>query len=168
VGSVGVAVATTFQERMTRVIVAPAFWARATDARAFSPPNAPGSRKPVLSGPPAVALESTTRARASVDPMTPAKRTGGSVEMAAGVSAETRPELTGRTYSWVGAVLAVPKIAILIAGSPNAAFYSQVAAISAALRALPWARWEPAPYLYLGCSRPFRAQSGVLIAAITP
>jgi hypothetical protein len=49
-----------------------------------------------------------------------------------------------------GVVVAVPKIAILIAGSPNAAFYSQVAAMAAALRALPWARWEPAPYLYLG------------------
>jgi hypothetical protein len=44
----------------------------------------------------------------------------------------------------------VPKLAILIAGSPTAAFYSQVAAIAAALRVLPWTRWEPAPYLYLG------------------
>jgi hypothetical protein len=44
----------------------------------------------------------------------------------------------------------VPKLAILIAGSPTAAFYSQVAAIVAALRALPWSRWEPAPHLYLG------------------
>jgi hypothetical protein len=44
----------------------------------------------------------------------------------------------------------VPKLAILIAGSPTAAFYSQVAAIAAAMRALPWSRWEPATYLYLG------------------
>jgi hypothetical protein len=46
--------------------------------------------------------------------------------------------------------VAVPKLAILIAGSPTAAFYSQVAASVAALRALPWSRWEPAPHLYLG------------------
>jgi len=44
----------------------------------------------------------------------------------------------------------VPKLAILIAGSPTAAFYSQVAASAAALRALPWSRWEPALHLYLG------------------
>jgi hypothetical protein len=44
----------------------------------------------------------------------------------------------------------VPKLAILIAGSPNAAFYSQVAASAAALRALPWSRWEPSLHLYLG------------------
>jgi hypothetical protein len=44
----------------------------------------------------------------------------------------------------------VPKFAILIAGSPSAAFYSQVAATAAALRALPWSRWEPVPHLYLG------------------
>jgi hypothetical protein len=46
--------------------------------------------------------------------------------------------------------VAVPKLAILIAGSPNAAFYSQVAASAAALRALPWSRWEPTLHLYLG------------------
>ncbi len=45
---------------------------------------------------------------------------------------------------------AVPKLAILIAGSPTAAFYSQVAASAAALQALPWSRWEPALHLYLG------------------
>jgi len=44
----------------------------------------------------------------------------------------------------------VPKLAILIAGSPSAAFYSQVAASAAALRALPWSRWEPTLHLYLG------------------
>jgi hypothetical protein len=38
----------------------------------------------------------------------------------------------------------VPKLAILIAGSPTPAFYSQLAASAAALRALPWSRWEPA------------------------
>lgn len=46
--------------------------------------------------------------------------------------------------------LAMPKLAILIAGSPNAAFYSQVAASAAALRALPWSRWEPTLHLYVG------------------
>jgi hypothetical protein len=44
----------------------------------------------------------------------------------------------------------VPKVAFLIAGSPTPAFYSQVAAGAAALRALPWSRWEAASYLYLG------------------
>ena len=44
----------------------------------------------------------------------------------------------------------MPKLTIRIAGSPAAAYYSQVAASAAALRALPRSRWEPALQLYLG------------------
>lgn len=37
----------------------------------------------------------------------------------------------------------MPKLCILIAASPNAAFFSQIAAISVAIGKLPWKRWEP-------------------------
>ena len=76
-GSAGVAVATAFQKRGTRVRVAPAFLARATDTSAFGPANAPGSRKPVFNGPAAPAFETTARARA--EPTIAARRMDGAV-----------------------------------------------------------------------------------------
>ena len=42
------------------------------------------------------------------------------------------------------------RVAILIPGSRTSAFFSQIAAISAALRALPWRRWQPSVHAYLG------------------
>ena len=42
------------------------------------------------------------------------------------------------------------RVAILIPGSRNASFYSQVAAISAAVRELPWRRWQPSVHAYFG------------------
>jgi hypothetical protein len=44
----------------------------------------------------------------------------------------------------------MPKLAILIPGSAKPAFYSQIAAISLALRALRWTSWEPVIYAYFG------------------
>lgn len=40
------------------------------------------------------------------------------------------------------------RVAILIAASRNDAFYSQIAAIALAVRALPWRRWQPAIHAY--------------------
>ena len=42
------------------------------------------------------------------------------------------------------------KVAILIAASPGPVFYSQIAALSLALRKLRWTRWEPTVYAYFG------------------
>ena len=42
------------------------------------------------------------------------------------------------------------RVAILIPGSRTSAFFSQIAAISAALEALPWRRWVPSVHAYLG------------------
>ena len=42
------------------------------------------------------------------------------------------------------------KVAILIAASPTSEFYSQIAAISLALRTLHWSRWTPRLYAYFG------------------
>jgi hypothetical protein len=44
----------------------------------------------------------------------------------------------------------MPRVAILIPASPNAAFLSQVAAFRVALGNLRWTRWHPTIYLYLG------------------
>jgi hypothetical protein len=44
----------------------------------------------------------------------------------------------------------MPKVAILIAASPVRAFYSQIAAMSLALRKLRWTRWEASVYAYIG------------------
>lgn len=44
----------------------------------------------------------------------------------------------------------MPKVAFLIAASPNAGFYSQVAVLGLALRAHRWTRWHPAVHLYVG------------------
>lgn len=41
-------------------------------------------------------------------------------------------------------------VALLVAGSPNAAFYSQLAALNYALTKLAWSRWHPRIHLYLG------------------
>ena len=41
-------------------------------------------------------------------------------------------------------------VAFLIAASPNDAFYSQIAAISAALRCLDWVRWRPSVHVFVG------------------
>src|SRR5436190_11339025 len=70
--------------------------------------------------------------------------------MAAGGSPDSSARRSRRAHIVRADDVAVPKLAILIAGSPTAAFYSQVAASAAALRALPWSRWEPALQLYLG------------------
>ena len=45
------------------------------------------------------------------------------------------------------------KVAILIAASPTAAFYSQVAALSRRLRAFRWSHWEPSVHVYVGGDR---------------
>ncbi len=41
-------------------------------------------------------------------------------------------------------------VAFLIAASPNDAFYSQIAALSAALRGLDWVKWRPSVHVFLG------------------
>src|SRR3954453_13201124 len=41
-------------------------------------------------------------------------------------------------------------VAILIAGSRNASFYSQIAVTSLAMSRLPWDRWRPTLHAYLG------------------
>jgi hypothetical protein len=40
--------------------------------------------------------------------------------------------------------------AILVSGSRNPAFCSQIAALTAAVRAIPWSHWQPAIYAFLG------------------
>lgn len=42
------------------------------------------------------------------------------------------------------------RVAILIAASPTTAFYSQIAALLLALRALPWGDWTPSVHVFLG------------------
>src|SRR5262245_8538358 len=42
------------------------------------------------------------------------------------------------------------RVAILIAASRDASFYSQIAALSAALRELAWRRWQPSIHAYFG------------------
>jgi arginase family enzyme len=37
----------------------------------------------------------------------------------------------------------MPKVAFLVPASPNAGFYSQIAALNLALKKLSWGRWEP-------------------------
>jgi hypothetical protein len=44
----------------------------------------------------------------------------------------------------------MPKLAILIPGSANAAFCSQIAAISLALRKITWRAWEPEIHAFFG------------------
>lgn len=44
----------------------------------------------------------------------------------------------------------MPKVAFVIPGSPTPAFYSQIAAISLALRTLPWTRWTPSIHAFFG------------------
>ena len=46
------------------------------------------------------------------------------------------------------------RVAILIAGTGNAAFYSQVAALAAAMRVLPWQRWRPSIHAFFGPCEP--------------
>jgi hypothetical protein len=58
--------------------------------------------------------------------------------------------VTVATVSETGESTDKRRVAILVVGSSNAAFYSQVAAISGAIRALSWQRWQPAIYLYVG------------------
>jgi len=45
------------------------------------------------------------------------------------------------------------RVAILIAASPTDAFYSQVAALTRALRALTWTHWQLSVHVYLGGDR---------------
>jgi hypothetical protein len=45
------------------------------------------------------------------------------------------------------------KVAFLIAASPTDAFYSQIAALSAGLRALTWSHWEPSVHVFVGGDR---------------
>jgi hypothetical protein len=46
------------------------------------------------------------------------------------------------------------RVAFVVAGSHDAAFYSQIAALDIALRALTWSRWEPSVHAFLGpCPR---------------
>lgn len=47
----------------------------------------------------------------------------------------------------------MPRVAFLIAASPNDAFYSQIAALSAALRRLNWVRWLPSVHVFVGGNR---------------
>ena len=42
------------------------------------------------------------------------------------------------------------RVAILVAASPTAAFYSQIAALRLAVFRLRWSRWEPSVHVYLG------------------
>lgn len=49
----------------------------------------------------------------------------------------------------------MPKVAFLIAGSPNASFYSQIAAINLAVKTLRWGRWEPALCVTMGSRIPY-------------
>src|SRR5260370_30203240 len=49
------------------------------------------------------------------------------------------------------------KVAILIPGSPNLAFFSQIAASALALSRLDWQRWEPTLYAFLGGEPDFAA-----------
>ncbi len=49
------------------------------------------------------------------------------------------------------------KVAILIPGSPNPAFFSQIAATTLALSRLDWRRWEPTVYVFLGGEPDFGA-----------
>jgi hypothetical protein len=42
------------------------------------------------------------------------------------------------------------RVAILIAASPTAAFYSQIAVLMLALRKLPWSDWTPSVHVFLG------------------
>ena len=42
------------------------------------------------------------------------------------------------------------RVAVLIAASPTAGFYSQLAAFGVALRRLDWAHWTPSVHIYLG------------------
>jgi hypothetical protein len=44
----------------------------------------------------------------------------------------------------------MPRVALLIAASPTAAFYSQIAALNLAVRRLRWSRWEPSIHVYIG------------------
>jgi hypothetical protein len=47
----------------------------------------------------------------------------------------------------------MPRVAFLIAASPNVAFYSQIAALSAGLRRLDWAKWVPSVHVFMGGDR---------------
>jgi hypothetical protein len=44
----------------------------------------------------------------------------------------------------------MPNVAFLVVGSPNAGFYSQVAAINLAIKTLPWRRWRPEIFVAMG------------------
>jgi hypothetical protein len=45
----------------------------------------------------------------------------------------------------------MPKVAILLAASPNKGFYSQISALNLACRKLPWGRWEWEICAAMGC-----------------
>lgn len=47
----------------------------------------------------------------------------------------------------------VRKVAFLIAASPDDAFYSQIAALTAQLYDLSWSRWRPSVHVYVGGDR---------------
>jgi hypothetical protein len=48
----------------------------------------------------------------------------------------------------------LPRVSFLVPASPNAAFYSQIAALNLALKALPWRRWEPSLHVTMGPRMP--------------
>lgn len=49
----------------------------------------------------------------------------------------------------------MPRVVFLTPASPNAGFYSEIAAIDHAIKALPWGRWEPELYVFMGSRPPF-------------
>ncbi len=48
----------------------------------------------------------------------------------------------------------MPKVAFLVPASSDARFYSEIAAINLAMKALPWRRWEPALCVTMGSRMP--------------
>lgn len=48
----------------------------------------------------------------------------------------------------------MPRLAFVLAGSPNARFYSQFAALNAAIKAVPWTVWEPSIHVAMGARSP--------------
>ena len=48
----------------------------------------------------------------------------------------------------------MPKVAILLAASPNKGFYSQISALNLACRKLAWGRWEWEICAAMGCRTP--------------
>jgi hypothetical protein len=48
----------------------------------------------------------------------------------------------------------MPKVAFLVPASPNAGFYSEIAAINLVIKTLPWQRWEPILCVTMGSRMP--------------